>query len=531
MPPDPPHSSDRLTSDRAEEVPRLAGRPALLLSAEVLTSLQRVLSESVGSWAARATLTKMGCSEGRKWAAAGDPPTGTEQERSSTGLKSVGERSGWLQLLDESEDGSERRSVKLVDSHEARLHLSDFGKAPHPVCSTLSGFLSGFFSQQAGRDIVAVERMCQACGAAACQFEMRPREIWEEHAADSCAAGPRASLDLLPARNMQTPPETRARSRETGEVGAVGLVTQSPEMQAAIRMAQRLAKVDTTVLISGESGTGKERIARLLHDHSARRDKPFIAVNCGAIPEGLIESELFGHARGSFTGAIQAHVGMFEAADQGTILLDEIGEISPSLQLKLLRVLQEREVRRVGEERSRAVDFRVIAATNRNLAERAEQGLFRQDLYYRLHVVEIVVPPLRARREDILPLARELLESAAARMNRTIDGFSAEVADHLLDHPWPGNVRELENAMERAVALANGARVELADLPGELADSAGEAPKKLESVRPLQDISRDYILAALDLNFGNQTHTARQLGIGTATLYRKLKRYGYLDTD
>jgi transcriptional regulator with PAS, ATPase and Fis domain len=298
-------------------------------------------------------------------------------------------------------------------------------------------------------------------------------------------------------------------------------------MRTAVAMALRLAEVDSTVLITGESGTGKERMARLIHEQSARRDKPFIAVNCGAIAENLLESELFGHARGSFTGAIQAHAGIFEAANYGTILLDEIGEISPGMQIKLLRVIQEREVRRVGEEKSRPVDFRVLAATNRDLASQVELGLFRRDLYYRVHVVEIQVPALRERHEDILPLARDLLAESAARMNRVIIGFSPEVANRLLGYHWPGNVRELENAMERAVALARGTRVELTDLPEVIITETVQTAVKLDSVRPLQDISKDYILAALELNLGNQTHTAKQLGIGTATLYRKLKSYGY----
>jgi transcriptional regulator with PAS, ATPase and Fis domain len=281
------------------------------------------------------------------------------------------------------------------------------------------------------------------------------------------------------------------------------------------------------VLITGESGSGKERIARLLHDESTRAAGPFIAVNCGAITETLLESELFGHARGAFTGATQDRPGLFEAASSGTLLLDEVGEVSPAMQVKLLRALQEREIRRVGENKSRRIDVRVVAATNRDLAHGVVGGAFRQDLYYRLKVVELRVPPLRERRDDILPLGRVLLAAAALRMKRKISSLAPNAADQLLRYSWPGNVRELENAMERAVALARGGRVELEDLPEEIRRTLPK-PAVGDRVRPLDDVEQEYILAALELNEGNQTRTAAQLEIGSATLYRKLKRYGVI---
>jgi two-component system response regulator HydG len=282
---------------------------------------------------------------------------------------------------------------------------------------------------------------------------------------------------------------------------------------------------DSTVLITGESGAGKERIARLVHDESTRAAGPFIAVNCGAITETLLESELFGHARGAFTGATQDRPGLFEAANGGTLLLDEVGEVSPAMQVKLLRALQEREVRRVGENKNRSVDVRVVAATNRDLAQGVTGGAFRQDLYYRLKVVELNVPALRDRRDDVLPLARVLLTAAALRMKRKIEGLAPAAADQLLRYDWPGNVRELENAMERAAALARGTRVELEDLPEEVRQAFAKPLPSSGAVRPLKDIEQEYIVAALKLNDGNQTRTAEQLCIGSATLYRKLKRY------
>jgi transcriptional regulator with PAS, ATPase and Fis domain len=299
-------------------------------------------------------------------------------------------------------------------------------------------------------------------------------------------------------------------------------------MRLIVDLARRVAKVDSTVLITGESGSGKERVARLVHDESTRATGPFIAVNCGAITETLLESELFGHARGAFTGATQDRPGLFEAANGGTLLLDEVGEVSPGMQVKLLRALQEREIRRVGENKNRRIDVRVVAATNRDLAERVASGDFRQDLYYRLKVVELHVPPLRERRDDTLPLARVLLADAALRMKRKITGLAPSAADQLLRHAWPGNVRELENTMERAVALARGTRVELEDLPEEIRQAFPTPVATQGTVRPLEEIEKDYILAALGLNQGNQTQTAGQLRIGSATLYRKLKSYGRL---
>lgn len=298
-------------------------------------------------------------------------------------------------------------------------------------------------------------------------------------------------------------------------------------MQGVVDLASRIAKVDATVLITGESGVGKERIARLVHEESSRAAGPFIAVNCGAITETLLESELFGHARGAFTGAVASRPGLFEAANGGTLLLDEIGEISQGMQVKLLRVLQEREIRRVGENQSRTVNVRVLAATNRNFDDEVAEGRFRQDLYYRLKVVELHVPPLRERRDDILPLARLLLAESALRMARKITGLTPAVADQLLGYEWPGNVRELENAMERSAALARGSRIDVEDLPEDIRKALPMPVVNIDNVRSLEQVEKEYILAVLKLNGGNQTQTSKQLGIGSATLYRKLKKFGW----
>lgn len=294
-------------------------------------------------------------------------------------------------------------------------------------------------------------------------------------------------------------------------------------MRELLEVTSRLAPLETTILVTGETGVGKERIAKLLHDGSPRRTGAFVAVNCGAIAESLLESDLFGHVRGAFTGAAEERVGLFEAARGGTLFLDEVGDVSASMQLKLLRVLQERTVRRVGETRERAIDVRIVAATHRDLAVGVANGSFRRDLFYRLQVIELRVPPLRDRPDDILPLARALIGDAARRFARSVPELSPTAAERLMSHPWPGNVRELENAVERAVALARGTIIEASDLP---LDSQAARALVPEASDTLAAVERAHILAVLARNDGHRERTALQLGIGSATLYRKLKSYG-----
>jgi two-component system response regulator HydG len=290
-----------------------------------------------------------------------------------------------------------------------------------------------------------------------------------------------------------------------------------------LEQAQQVAARDTTVLLLGESGTGKELLARAIQQSSPRRDSPFVTVNVGSLPGSLIDSELFGHVKGAFTGAAQTRRGKFELAEGGTIFLDEIGDLAPELQGKLLRVLQDGEIQRLGEERTRHVDARVIAATNRDLERMVADGEFREDLYYRLAIVPLTLPPLRARKDDIPPLVAHFLRKSGASSQ-----FDDEAMGLLQRYDWPGNVRELENAMERAVALARGSRVAFEDLPEEVRQAFLKPVVNGGAVQPLGEVEREYILAVLELNGGNQTRTAKQLGIGSATLYRKLKKYGLI---
>jgi transcriptional regulator with PAS, ATPase and Fis domain len=285
-------------------------------------------------------------------------------------------------------------------------------------------------------------------------------------------------------------------------------------------LAERVAPIDLTLLITGESGVGKERLARWVHTRSHRSGGPFVGVNCGAFADSLLETELFGHVRGAFTGAVTDRPGVFEAAHRGTLFLDEIGEVSPAMQVKLLRVLQEREVRRVGDTRARPVDVRVIAATNRDLPMEVRAHRFREDLYYRLHVVELRIPPLRQRPDELRSLLRDLLPKTAARLGRPITGYSDRAIDALSRYLWPGNIRELEHAIEQACAVATGAEIDLEDLPDDVRQHA-EAVRA--GTQPLLDQELAYIRAVLERHGGDRQQTANELGISLSTLKRRLR--------
>ncbi len=340
----------------------------------------------------------------------------------------------------------------------------------------------------------------------------------------------------LDSRSLQR--ENQALRRELKSYqGRVRIIGASAGIQAVLRLVERIAPTDSPVLIGGETGTGKELIARRLHEQSRRRDKPFITVNSAALPEALLESELFGHVKGAFTGAHAAREGLFQAADGGTIFLDEIGDVGQAAQARLLRVLESGEIRRVGENRSVHVDVRVIAATNRDLQVAVADRSFREDLYYRLNVVALTLPPLRDRREDILPLAEHFAVLTAGSEGGggvQFVGFTPDVVERLRSHAWPGNVRELENAVRRAVIVSGGRTVQLEDLPptlqggatasGPAADSAGTAPEPA-GVDSLERVERQHIIEVLRSTGGNKSRAAEILGISRPTLRAKLARY------
>jgi two-component system response regulator HydG len=292
-------------------------------------------------------------------------------------------------------------------------------------------------------------------------------------------------------------------------------------MQVVFKLIEDVAPTDATVLIQGESGTGKELVARAIHERSHRSRKPFVVINCTAYASTLLESELFGHEKGAFTGALRRKIGRFEQADGGTVFLDEIGEIDATAQIKLLRVLQQQTIDRLGGDRPVKVNVRILAATNKNLQDEVRQGRFREDLYYRLNVIPIQLPPLRERPKDIHLLAQHFLKRFAAEQGKPIRGFRSEAMRKLIDNDWQGNVRELENSVEHAVVLAKDSQIELKDLPSSLveapASASNPAPTIIESEERL-------IREVLDTCDWNKAEAARQLGISRSTLYEKLKR-------
>jgi DNA-binding NtrC family response regulator/HAMP domain-containing protein len=315
----------------------------------------------------------------------------------------------------------------------------------------------------------------------------------------------------------------RDLEQRMGVTGFRGLIGKDPKMQLLYRLIEDIAPNDATVLIQGESGTGKELVARAIHLESDRRDEAFVVINCSAYPDTLLESELFGHERGAFTGAIRRRIGRFEQADRGTVFLDEIGEIPPQAQIKLLRVLQTQEFERVGGEETVRVDVRVIAATNRDLLRDVEQGTFREDLFFRLNVIPIEMAPLRKRRNDIPSLANHFLRRFLADQGKDIQGFSSDAMRAFLDYGWPGNVRELENSVEHAVVVAKGYSIELSDLPSAISRAHRGAGTQRMSV--MEESEKAALQRVLEECGWNKKEAARRLGIGRTTLYTKLKKY------
>jgi DNA-binding NtrC family response regulator len=344
-------------------------------------------------------------------------------------------------------------------------------------------------------------------------------------------------LDVAIARAVRHRRRPPRRATPSADDPLAALAGDSPAIEGLRGLIERVAGSDASVLIRGETGTGKELVARALHARSARRDGPFVAINCAAMPEALLESELFGHVKGAFSGAVEARAGLFQRASGGTLFLDEIGDMSMPLQAKLLRVLQERRARPVGGSEERPFDVRVVAATHRDLREAVERGSFRADLLFRLDVIGMEVPPLRARGRDVLALAQRFVDEHAARGGKHVTGVSDGAAEHLLAYGWPGNARELQNCIERAVALTEHDEVQVEDLP---ASVRAASPTRMRAADPLavlapgddpralptlDEMERRYVHHVLDLARGNKTLAARVLGLDRKSLYRKLGRW------
>ena len=513
------------------------GERALLLNAFAIGHLRRDLIETLGVFGARNFLTRLGYANG--WQTARNVhmnmPDIWAESRGYAGSKlhSLTGQIGVHHNIRNDVDGSSPLIESTWnDCYEAEQHLLHLGLSEGPVCWTETAFASGYSSYVEGREVVFIEDKCVAKGDAACHVTAHFKENWgPEFETELAYYNMESSTSLLKELNeklLVTEKRLKKKQKqlaflEDDETSSF-VMARSQAMRHAVDIAWRVAKVESTVLISGDSGVGKELMARFIHDQSARGSRSFVAVNCGALTETLLESELFGHVKGSFTGADKDRVGLFEAAIGGTLFLDEVGEVSPGMQVKLLRALQEREVRRVGENKPRPINVRVLAATNRNLADEIAAGNFRQDLYYRLRVIELHVPPLRDRHEDILPLARFFLSKYTRNSKCSAMNFTVKAADQLLSYQWPGNVRELQNAVEHAVAMTQSCQIDVDDLPYELR-SQSLKPVVSENIRPLGEIERDYILGVLRAVGDNKVLAATQLDIGLATLYRKLKEY------
>jgi DNA-binding NtrC family response regulator len=320
----------------------------------------------------------------------------------------------------------------------------------------------------------------------------------------------------------------RRQIRERHDEGLQGLIGASPAMQGVYRTVRQVAASRATVLVTGESGTGKGEVARAIHALSPRASQPFITLQCASLAESLLESELFGHEKGSFTGAEKRRVGRFEQANGGTLFLDEVGEIPLGIQVKLLRVLQERTFERVGGNETVKVDVRLVAATNRDLADDVKKGRFREDLYYRLHVIHVEMPPLRTRRGDVLVLAQYFVQRFAEENHKRVLGFTDEARARILAHAWPGNVRELENAIERAVVMCRGERIEPDDLPNDLAGGEPSLGIRIPG-SSMADIEKHAILQTLEACGGSTKRTAEVLGISVRTIQYRLAQYGSQD--
>ena len=517
----------------------LHGRRLLILDIASFAQFCRDLIEMVGQDDARRIMTRWGYFWGNIGAATMQRlfqwDNLSEWIRAAsqlTRLMGAGTTTMVSEELD-AETGRFSMEVSCHDSVEADNSLAEFGTSDRPRCWILTGYFSGYVTYCLGKSVYFVERECRGKGDERCLAVGMDVDSWGQeiagdlsffHATD-IQGKIQALSDQLREKELELQRQ-QSQVESSGRLRIASVEVRSREFQRVVQLADRVAKFDSSVLITGETGVGKEVVARYIHSQSPRSNAPFVAINCGALPETLLESALFGHKAGAFTGATKDRPGLFEEAVGGTIFLDEIGDTTPALQLKLLRVLQEREVMRVGETRPFKVDVRVISATNRDLQQAVRANSFREDLYYRLRVVEIHVPPLCQRKDDILPLARHFVNKCAIRLGLPDLRLDATSLDCLLDYSWPGNVRELENAIEHAAVFCQESVILPKHLPLQiLSRSRLQDNQELAGTphRSLAEVEREYIQRVLAASDGNRRAAARILGIGEATLYRHLR--------
>ena len=526
----------------------LAGHRMLLLHAEALGNLRKELMQSIGRELTRKVLMRAGYASGKRDAALARQvrPNSSIFDQFSVGPQ-LHMLEGAVQVTPEHfemdlERGTHHGVFRWDHSWEVEAHRQ-FGPQPDPVCWMLVGYASGYVSAFMGQPVIYKEVQCAACGHSHCRIEGRPLKDWPD--AEALQADYAPDSILVRMEDLQAEVEKLRSAVETCPDEILGtLVGQARSFERSLQLLQRAAGTQVTVLLTGETGVGKERFARALHALSPRANKPFVAINCAALPAELIESELFGTEKGAYTGANLARPGRFERADGGTLFLDELGELPLAAQAKLLRVLQDGEIERLGSSQSKKIDVRVVAATHVDLEKAVEAGTFRRDLMFRLNVYPIKVPALRERVEDIEALAVHLLEKFTAIHGKHIAGITDRALDAMRHYDWPGNVREMENLIERGVIITTvGQMIDVEDLflvaPANYINTVGAsghlerpAPAHIQTIYEdmvrqgisLEDLEDGLIQQAVDKNADNISAAARALGLSRPQLSYRLQK-------
>ncbi len=535
-----------LEIDSKEGAIRFTDRRMLLWDADAFGSLRKELVDGLGVETARAILKRFGFANGYRDARMAEKLLQWDSDEDWwQACPSLQRHEGKVRPvvthlhIDRAAQSFEME-VEWTHSYEAEQHIRAIGQSSSPVCWTLSGFASGYASALMGQECIVEETACVAMGDPVCKVVGRTSANWgargQELASDYRGRHLSEELELreqlLRKEQLALARREQALSSTQRRASSNSPSSENPAMAKIFELCSAVAAADNTVLITGESGTGKERIALRIHEESGHRHGDFKSINCSALPEFLLESELFGTSGSSATISQSTtppkKIGLFEQCRGGTLYLDEISEISNATQVKLLRALQEREIWPNGATSPTAIDVRVLVATSQDLEKLVASGSFRADLFYSLNVVSIEVPPLRARPEEILPLARKFVLASCARGNSAPKSLSASAAEALSDHPWPGNIRELQNAMERAVILSGSlSKIEREHLPPSISSVSGDIAKvRFDQVLTIAELEQRYTLEVLGRYKGNRTRTAKALGIGANTLWRKLKSWG-----
>ncbi len=518
----------------------LQGRRLVLHDIHAMAQLRKDLVNSIGTEQTRKILARFGYYWGKADAAAMesivDWDSREEWLRAGPHLHALqGVAKTEIVEMMVGEDGTFQMDVLWLDSAEADEQLIEIGVSKKSGCWIMEGYASGYASYCLKKPVYFREESCRCRGDKVCEVVGKDLDSWgaeaDQFVEDFASEDIQGKVEDLMTELRKKTLDLARKQKRLQQIVPLS-IGNTPELRSkpyrqVLETASRVARFDSSVLITGESGVGKEVLARFIHDSSPRKHKQFVAMNCAALPETLLTSELFGHVAGSFTGAVRDRVGLFEEASGGTILLDEIGDISPALQIALLRVLQERQIRRVGDNRNRPVDVRVIASTNRILKQFIREERFREDLYYRLGVVEIEIPPLRDRKIDIIPLARFFVSRLSGKLKIEKLKLAPASIRHLERYYWPGNIRELENVLERAAVLTDDGWIRPEHLPRELLEAEGRMAFGADGeAMTMAEMEREYIRKVLETTNGNRSKAADILGIGKTTLWRKLKESG-----